>query len=96
LNEVVIAGKLIECSALRYTPAGMPVLELTLAHESEVQQVGNQRSIQFEISIVAMGDLALMWQRSTLGQSLEVKGFLAPARRNSPKLVVHAAEIVVS
>ncbi len=72
------------------------MLELTLAHESEVLQVGSKRLIQFEISVVAMGDLALMWQRSTLGQTVQAKGFLAPARRNSPRLVLHASEIVVS
>ena len=52
--------------------------------------------VKFEMPVVVMGDLALMWQKATLGQILEVEGFLAAARQNSPKLVLHAKKIGVS
>ena len=52
--------------------------------------------VKFEMPVVAMGDLALMWQSATLGQMLRVEGFLAAARQNSPKLVLHARQIGVS
>jgi primosomal replication protein N len=72
------------------------VLEWKLLHEAMVQQAGVARSIKFEISVVAMGDLALMWQSAALGQRIRVLGFLAPARQNSPRLVLHAEEIGIS
>ncbi|MCD8505069.1 MAG: primosomal replication protein N [Burkholderiaceae bacterium] len=96
MNHVVITGELIERSALRYTPAAVAVLDLKLLHSETVDQAGVTRLIKFEIPIVAMGDLALMWQSVTLGQVLNVEGFLAAARQNSPRLVLHAQQIGVS
>jgi primosomal replication protein N len=96
LNQVAITGELIERSALRYTPAAVAVLDLKLLHCENVDQAGSSRSIQFEISVVAMGDLALMWQSIPLGQIVKVQGFLAAARQNSPRLVLHATDIGIS
>lgn len=96
MNHVVITGELIERSALRYTPAAVAVLEFKLLHSETVEQAGASRLVKFEILVVAMGDLALMWQSVILGQVLSVEGFLAAARQNSPKLVLHANQISVS
>jgi primosomal replication protein N len=96
LNHAVVSGELVEVSTLRHTPAGLAVLEIRLAHSEMVEQSGISRSIQFEITVFAFGDLALMWQTARLGQALVVEGFLAAARKNSPRLVLHAKQIGVS
>lgn len=95
LNHVVFTGELIERQALRYTPGAIAVLDMKLQHESVVEQAGANRTVSFEVAVMAMGDLALMWQSATLGQQLKVEGFLAPLRRQSPRMVVHASAIAV-
>lgn len=96
MNQVIITGELVERSALRYTPAAVAVLDLKVLHCEATDQAGVSRMVKFEMPVVAMGDLALMWQSATLGQMLRVEGFLAAARQNSPKLVLHARKIGVS
>ena len=96
MNQVTITGELIERSALRYTPAAVAVLDLKLLHSESVDQAGVSRMVKFEMPVLAMGDLALMWQSTALGQMLRVEGFLAAARQNSPKLVLHAKQIGIS
>ncbi|MEP7102565.1 MAG: primosomal replication protein N, partial [Burkholderiales bacterium] len=36
MNRLVLTAQLVERGALRYTPAGLPALDLSLKHESEV------------------------------------------------------------
>lgn len=90
MNQLKIDGTVLEVKPVRYTPAGIAVLELTLNHESTVQQATNQqRQVQLDLSVVAMGDMALLLSDLTLGTQLQVSGFLAPIRKNSSKLVLH-------
>ena len=96
MNQVVITGEIAELSVLRYTPAAVAVLDLKLRFSDCVEQAGSSRKVEFEIPVVAMGDLALMWRSAKLGQMIRVAGFLASARKNSPRLVLHAKDIGVS
>lgn len=91
MNQLKINGTVLEVNPIRYTPAGIAILELTLEHESIVQQasINQQRQVQLNLSVVAMGDMALLLSDLTLGTQLQVSGFLAPARKNSSKLVLH-------
>ena len=43
-NQFVLSGKLIELDALRYTPAGIPVVNFRLSHESEQIEAGAKRA----------------------------------------------------
>ena len=43
----------MELSALRYTPAGIPVIEFKLDHESEQDEAGTKRQVKAQISAVA-------------------------------------------
>jgi primosomal replication protein N len=36
MNRLVLQAQLVERGALRYTPAGIPALDLNLKHESQV------------------------------------------------------------
>lgn len=82
-------GELIERGAVRYTPAGVPVLDCRLRHRSEQIEAGLPRSIEFEINAVALGDLAPVVNRVHPGDRLEVDGFLAPSRKGSSSLTLH-------
>jgi primosomal replication protein N len=55
MNRLVLSAQLVERGALRYTPAGLPALDLSLKHESEVTQDGQPRKISMEIKARAIG-----------------------------------------
>lgn len=93
INSTEIAGVLQERQILRYTPAGLPVIEFRIAHQSEQLEAGVPRRVECEISCVAVGDMALLMKAAVPGIALSVKGFMA-ARSLKQKLpVLHATTI---
>jgi primosomal replication protein N len=80
---------LIERSALRYTPAGIPVLDLQFEHESETTEAGLRRLLRFAFAAIAIGDAAKDLARERLGDALVLDGFLAPRTRRSTRLRLH-------
>lgn len=89
MNHVQLSGTVLEAKPLRYTPAGLPVFEMLLQHESDVQQAEHQRRVELTVSAVALGDVALLLADTTLGTALSISGFLAPSRKGSSRLVLH-------
>ena len=53
VNRIEISGVITELQSLRYTPAGIPVVEFRLAHESERAEAGARRKVHAEIEAVA-------------------------------------------
>jgi len=92
LNRVRLIATLIEREAIRYTPAGVPIVALKLAHQSVQIEAGVDRSIEFEMSAFAADRIALRIDRVALGASLRIDGFLAARRRNTKALVLHLTE----
>jgi primosomal replication protein N len=93
VNRLEVQGQILELSPLRYTPAGVAVLEFLLSHESEVTEAGQVRRLAFTLAVVALGDLAQMAGTTSLGRTVRVQGFLAPVRKDSPKFRLHAQHI---
>lgn len=89
MNQVELTATALEVMPLRYTPAGLPVVEMLLNHESEVCEAGLSRRIELVVSAVALGDVALLLADTPLGAGLSVEGFLAPARKGSRKMILH-------
>ena len=88
-NEVVVDGRLLKRGALRYTPAGIPVVELLLGHSSNQNEAGGRREVRCEIEVVAVGDMALKLSVMKLNRPLQISGFLAQRSANNRKLVLH-------
>lgn len=93
VNRFDVQGLVSELSPLRFTPAGVPVLEFLLSHESEVIEAGQPRRIAMSLTVVAMGDLAQMAGTMSLGCKVRLQGFLAPVRKDSQKYRLHAQHI---
>lgn len=93
MNRLEVQGQILELSPLRYTPAGVAVLEFLLSHESEVTEAGQVRRLAFTLAVVALGDLAQMAGTTSLGRTVRVQGFLAPVRKDSTKFRLHAQHI---
>ena len=91
-NAVTLAGTLAQVEPLRHTPAGLPLLQFKLAHNSVQVEAGYKRQVECEMSCVAMGDLATELSRSTAGAGISVTGFLNRKNRMSAQLVLHATK----
>ncbi|GAA4335613.1 primosomal replication protein N [Pigmentiphaga soli] len=89
MNQVRLTAQAVECRPLRFTPAGVPVLELVLAHESEVVEAGKLRRVEMALAAVAVGELARTLERTALGRRMRFEGFLAPSRKGSTRLRLH-------
>ena len=92
-NQVRLTGTLLTHQPLRYTPAGIPVFEALIGHQSEQQEAGRPRKVDCEAPIVALGEIAIALQRSPSGARMTVKGFLAArSQRRKQDLVLHIEE----
>jgi len=94
VNRVELAAHLIEIPPLRHTPAGLPVLHVQMAHESQVLEAGLPRRVSMEFKAVALGDVALALAKSPVGSQVQIVGFLAPQRQGSDRLVLHIQQLV--
>ncbi|MDP2821970.1 MAG: primosomal replication protein N [Sulfuritalea sp.] len=92
-NRVCLAGRVLERGSLRYTPAGIPVIEFRLGHVSEQMEAGVSRRVECEMVCVALGSPALLLSGSKPGDGLCVTGFLAVRSIKSRAPVLHVNEI---
>ena len=93
MNRLALQAQVLECEALRYTPAGVPAIDLLLRHESDVEEAGHTRHLDMTMSAVALGDLALMLVSVKVGSVLAIEGFIAPTRKDSIKLRLHMQRV---
>ncbi len=93
-NLCVLTAGIAELETLRYTPAGIPALNLKLEHESEVQEAGQARQVKVVMKSVAFAAVAerLVKQASgNFSSKWRFKGFLA-SQRNGKGVVFHIQE----
>jgi primosomal replication protein N len=92
MNRLVLSARLEERGTLRYTPAGLPALDLSLSHESELSHEGQVRKVVVQIKALVIGDKARQVTELSLGTEALFAGFLA-ATRNGRGLVFHITEL---
>jgi primosomal replication protein N len=92
LNRFTLAAQVQAKAALRYTPAGLPVIDLRLRHAGTVIEAQLPRQLDFEVPAVALGEAAQRLERVALGSMLQLDGFLAPRSRRSKTLVLHITD----
>ncbi|MFO1273665.1 MAG: primosomal replication protein N [Rubrivivax sp.] len=93
MNRLVLSAQLVERGALRYTPAGLPALDLSLKHESEVSEGGQPRKVSLEMKALAIGAITQPLAALALGSQGTFVGFLAAAR-NGRGLKLHITEVI--
>ncbi len=76
---------------MRYTPAGIPALNLKLEHASSVQEAGQARQVRVAMKAVALGGNAERLAHQAIGSSWRFTGFLA-SPRNARHVVFHIQE----
>ncbi|WP_404872753.1 primosomal replication protein N [Ideonella sp. A 288] len=87
-----MTAQLVERGAVRYTPAGLPALDLMLKHESTVTEDGQPRKVSMEIKAVAIGAITRALGELLLGTSAGFAGFLTAAR-NGRGLSFHVTSL---
>jgi primosomal replication protein N len=91
LNKLVLQAEVVQIEPLRYTPAGIPLLNVVLRHASEQTEAGMKRKVECEVNAVLLGDLALHGLK--VGAGIMAQGFLARRSLKSTQLVMHINDI---
>ena len=91
-NHVAIKACIAEAQALRFTPAGVPAIELRLEHSSQQQEAGQMREVNAVMKAVAFGAMAERLARQPIGSLWRFTGFLATPR-NGKHPVLHVQDI---
>lgn len=97
MNTVYLQARVLRKLPFRHSPAGVPIQECVLEHSAEVVEAGFPRRIDFQCQAIAIGPLG-SYLRDTLqiGQTVQVQGFLAPLKHNSPRLCLHLQTVSIS
>ncbi|ABM43338.1 MULTISPECIES: primosomal replication protein N [Diaphorobacter] len=91
-NHWVLTACIAEVQPLRYTPAGLPALDIRLEHESLQREAGADRQVKASVKALAFGALAERLARQALGSVWRFQGFLATGR-GGKGLVFHIQDI---
>jgi primosomal replication protein N len=87
VNQLVLTACVAELGALRFTPAGLPAIDLRLEHESTVTEAAQPRQVKAALKAVAFGAVAERLARQALGSLWRFQGFLAtPGNGKHPVL----------
>ena len=83
---------MVQRDVLRYTPAGIPLLDCVLLHHSEQSEAGTARQVEFEIAGIATGSTANRLEQSRLDHSYRFTGFLANRSKKSKRIIFHIVD----
>jgi primosomal replication protein N len=92
-NRLRLCANVTGKEATRYTPAGIAVVKLMLQYTGDPLEAGAPRTVEFEIAAYALGAVAKRAEAATLGQTVQVHGFLAPVRKGAKLLALHITDI---
>jgi primosomal replication protein N len=92
VNDVTLTASIVDRKALRYTPAGLPALDIGLHHDSSVVEAGQPRKVVCDLRAVAIGPIAMQLNRTDIGAELHIKGFLGMSR-NGRGVLLHIVEL---
>lgn len=86
-NQLVLTACVAELGTLRFTPAGLPAIDLRLEHESTVTEAAQPRQVKAALKAVAFGAVAERLARQSMGSLWRFQGFLAtPGNGKHPVL----------
>ncbi len=93
-NQAIICGEIIKLAGLRYTPAGVAVVEFSIRHQSNQLNAGNSRQVKCDISAIAFEQIAMTIIKLEIGRRVKLTGFLAKKSQLSQQLILHVNNVV--
>ena len=88
MNRLDLTASIVEISSMRYTPSGLPVVEIRLEHESHLEEAGVLRKVNLLMKSKAVGILAEKLVLQKLNVAYLFNGFLARGT-NSKSVIFH-------
>jgi primosomal replication protein N len=88
-NRTQLCGRLETRCALRFSPAGVALVDFTIAHRSEQKEANTVRKVDCVMKATAAEDLAQQIAKLRVGAQIKASGFLAQASRANSALVLH-------
>ena len=95
LNKLELTGEVLQIDALRYTPAGIPLVSFVLRHLSEQIEAGMGRRVECEVNAVVMGELAERTKAIKAETAINVSGFISRRSLKSTQLVLHITRLEI-
>ncbi len=86
MNLVQLHGRIAQISDVRYSPFGLPLIDLLIEHESQLEEAGVQRKIQLRLKALAVGAQAEKILQLDLQTNLYFAGFLASSQQSKSVL----------
>ena len=83
-NLIKLTARILQVQPLRYTPAGIPVLDIVLQHESWQEENGQKCLVKFEIPARILGKQAEEWQYRQ-DAVIESEGFFGATQPTLPQ-----------
>ena len=92
INQFDLSASIETLETLRYSPAGLAILDLWLLHESRAKEAGVERVVNLRMKAVAFGAVAQTLSKQDLKAAFRFKGFLNTSR-NGKGVVFHIQEL---
>ena len=92
MNQLQLTANISEVRPLRYTPAGLPALDVVLEHESLVIDTGTPRQVKLSLRAVAFGTQAETLVKASMEVVWSFSGYLGMSR-NGKGIVFHIQDI---
>lgn len=80
VNHCILTACIAELESLRYTPAGVPALNLVLEHGSSIEMAGQAQQVKAVVKAKAFGSIAERLAGQAIGSIWKFSGFLASSR----------------
>ena len=77
---------------MRYTPAGLALVDCVLHHVGEIREAGQLRQVELEAPAVAFEGVARRLADSRLDETYRFTGFVANRSRKSKRTVFHITQ----
>jgi primosomal replication protein N len=90
-NHLDLTASVLEIESLRYTPSGVPAVNIRLEHTSEINEASQLRTVKVTVKSVAFGATAERLVKQDVGSSWNFKGFLATPK-GAKNIVFHIQE----
>ena len=88
-NRTQLCGRLETRGVLRFSPAGVAIVDFTIAHRSEQKEANTLRKVDCVMKATAAENLAQKIAQLPVGSRIKASGFLAQASRGNLALVLH-------
>jgi len=89
LNELILVGVVSSLDDIRYSPANIPIRNLTI-HFEDSSKKHFFKFVEFEINAVVIGDLVK--EDFKINETYQFKGFLDKKSKKSNQLLFHIQE----